>query len=91
MDQVRRYRPPPNFAKETDTRTAGYVKQFRTDKCWELDALSPTVIAALIRAEIDPMIDSAKWSAAKACEARGRRQLQAVATHWAKVQKLLTT
>jgi hypothetical protein len=38
MDQVERYRPPPNFAKETDTRYPAYVKDFG-ERCWELDAL----------------------------------------------------
>jgi hypothetical protein len=52
MDQVRRYNPPPSFVKEGDTRTAGYRDRFGTDECWELDALSPTVISDLIRHEI---------------------------------------
>jgi hypothetical protein len=43
LDQVEQYRPPPNFAKEADSRYAGYVRQFGTTECWELDALSPTV------------------------------------------------
>jgi hypothetical protein len=38
MDQVERYRPPPNFAKETDTRYPACVKDFG-ERCWELDAL----------------------------------------------------
>jgi hypothetical protein len=32
--------PPPNFVKETDTRTSGYRDRFGTDECWELDAHS---------------------------------------------------
>jgi hypothetical protein len=28
IDQVRRYNPPPNFAKETDSRYTAYVEQF---------------------------------------------------------------
>ncbi len=38
----------PNFAKEADTRFAAYAAEFGQE-CWELDALSPTVIADLIR------------------------------------------
>ena len=31
------------------------------EECWELDALSPTVINDLIRTEIEAMIDTSKW------------------------------
>jgi hypothetical protein len=89
MDQVRRYRPPPSFVKEGDTRTSGYTEQFGTDECWELDALSPTVIADLIRAEIEPMLDADEWSAAKKREAQSRRELETVEAKWAKVQEWL--
>jgi hypothetical protein len=89
MDQVRGHQPPANFAKETDARTPDYVKRFGTEKCWELDALSPTVIADLIRAEIEPMIDRAKWRRAEASERRGQKHLAAVAANWTKVEKML--
>ena len=89
MDQVRQYNPPPNFVKEQDALTAAYRKQFGTDQCWELDALSPTVIADLIRTEIEAMIDMVKWKAALAKEQRGRRQIEAVAANWTKVEKFL--
>ena len=87
MDQVRRYRPPPNFVKEKDARTAAYRKQFGTDKCWELDALSPTVIAALIEAELEKIIVPSRWRTAMAQERRGRKQLETIAANWTKVQK----
>ena len=48
MAQVRRYRPPPNFAKEKDANLGKYRRQFDTDECWELDALAPNVITNLI-------------------------------------------
>jgi hypothetical protein len=57
LDQVRQHNPPPNFAKESGTRFEGYVTTFGTRECWELDALSPTVIADLIRDEIEALID----------------------------------
>jgi hypothetical protein len=89
MDQVRHHNPPPNFAKEADTRFNGYVKQFGTRECWELDALSPTVIADLIRTEIEQLIDWQQWDAARAEEERGRKLLRAAAKNWTKVRKLL--
>jgi len=89
IDQVRRYRPPPNFAKESDRRFAGYVRQFGTRQCWELDALSPTVVADLIRDEIESLIDSQVWDRAIVSEKRGRKLLTDVAANWTKVEKLL--
>jgi hypothetical protein len=84
LDQVRQYIPPPNFVKEADTRTGGYRERFGTDECWELDALSPTVIANLIRTENEALIDPKRWRAAIASEERGRKQIAAVA----KVEKI---
>ena len=84
-----RYQPPPNFVKEGDTRTSGYREQFGTDECWELDALSPTVIADLIRTEIESLIEPNAWAEALAHESRGRELLDAAAGNWALVEKLL--
>jgi hypothetical protein len=89
MDQVRRYNPPPSFVKEGDTRTAGYCDRFGTDECWELDALSPTVISDLIRREIERLIDQRRWKRAIASENRGRKLLTGAAENWAKVEKML--
>ena len=89
LDQVRQHNPPPNFAKEADTRFNGYVKTFGTRECWELDALSPTVIADLIRTEIEALIDWPEWDAAQAEESAGRKLLGAAAEKWAKVREFL--
>jgi hypothetical protein len=86
IDQIRRYRPPPNFAKEADTRFATYAAKFG-DECWELDALSPAVIADLIRKELDAMIDVESWRRSLSKERRGRVLLGKVAKNWAKVAK----
>jgi hypothetical protein len=79
MDQVRAYAPPPNFVKESDARTPAYRAQFGTDDCWELDALSPTVIADLIRTEVEALIDQESWSEAQADEAANRDLLDRAA------------
>jgi hypothetical protein len=87
MDQIERYRPPPNFAKETDSRYAAYASQFGP-QCWELDALNPTIIADLIRAEVEGMIDPDIWEAARAEESVNRTLLQAASENWALVENL---
>jgi hypothetical protein len=47
------------------------------------------VIADLIRAELDGLIDPGLWKKAHAHERRGRKLLDAAAANWAKVEKLL--
>jgi hypothetical protein len=89
MGQVERYRPPPNFAKETDTRYNAYVRRFNTTKCWELDALNPTVIAALIGSEIESLIDRKAWDSALAKETEQRRLLGKASANWVKVERFL--
>jgi hypothetical protein len=89
MEQVEQYNPPPNFAKEADTRFNGYVQTFGTRECWELDALSPTVISDLIRTEIERLIGWPEWDAARTEEARGCELLRDAAKNWSKVENLL--
>jgi hypothetical protein len=89
MDQIERYAPPPNFAKETDSRYAAYVRRFNTTECWELDALSPTVTGELIRIELEALIDHDAWNLALAKEGQSRRVLATAAKNWAKVAKFL--
>ena len=83
IDQVERYRPPPNFAKETDSRFEAYAAEFGQE-CWELDALNPTVIADLIRMEVEGLIDVETWNSALAQERANRAVLNDVSRNWSK-------
>lgn len=56
MDQVLEVNPPPNPAKSTDARFAGYEKEFGNES-WELDALSPAYLVNLLSREIEGYID----------------------------------
>lgn len=87
-DQIRKYRPPPNPAKETDSRHATY-KALHGDKSWELDALDPTVIDALIAHNIDNLIDIDNWNASKKREAEKRAVLAKASAKWDVVEKFL--
>jgi hypothetical protein len=62
MEQVEKYRPPPNPAKPKDSRYNKYVKKFGTKKCWELDALEPKIISGIIRAKVKRLRDEKKWA-----------------------------
>lgn len=81
MDQVEQYNPPPNPAKTTDSRYAGYIAEFGRES-WELDALEPTVLAALIRTAVERLIDRRKWNARLRYKKESRKQLAAVAAKW---------
>lgn len=52
MDQIEQYRPPPFPAKLSSSRYEGYVEEHGTTMAWELDALEPKVLDALIREEV---------------------------------------
>ena len=57
MDQVQQYNPPPFWAKTSDTRYKGYVREHGTTDAWELDALDPSVLRSLIESEVDAYFD----------------------------------
>lgn len=88
MDQVEQYNPPPNPAKESDSRSTGYIEKFG-DSSWELDALDPRVIDRLISKELDTLIDKKKWKAAKEGEEERRDFLQRVSDNWEDVTEFL--
>lgn len=60
MNQVRRYKPPPNPAKTADSRYRAYIAEFGGES-WELDALEPRVIADLISDAVTRLVDANKW------------------------------
>lgn len=78
MDQVQEYEPPPNPAKITDSRYESYAVEHGTES-WELDALEPAVIAALIRSNVEALIDPDPWAEAVERERAGRERLRALA------------
>jgi len=59
-NQVEQWNPPPNPAKETDSRFAGYQIEFG-DESWELDAVEPSTLASLVEDQIKELIDYSIW------------------------------
>jgi hypothetical protein len=88
MDQIEHYHPPPNPAKTTDSRYAGYIAEFG-EESWELDALEPSVIAALIRVAVGRLIDVPTWKKRTAKTDRERSQLEKMAGQWNKITSRL--
>ena len=60
MPQIKKYSPPPNPTKLTDSRATGYLQEFGKSS-WELDALSPTVLRNLIKKEVAKYRDDEQW------------------------------
>ncbi len=62
MAQIEQYDPPPNPAKLTDCRANDYIDRYGVHS-WELDALEPAVLDALVRDTIQEYIDPEAWAA----------------------------
>jgi len=89
MDQVEEHNPPPNPAKETDSRFAGYIRQYG-DQSWELDALEPSILEGLVRAELDTLIEGKPWKQVEKEEARDKELLNKASDRWNEVSDYLT-
>ena len=80
-DQVEEYDPPPNFAKESDSRFEQYARIYG-DECWELDALEPTVISDLVSGAISERVDVDRWQEAIDEESENKSLLETVYENW---------
>lgn len=74
-EQVQHYDPPPNPTKLTDSRAEGYIAQYG-DECWEVDALRPDVLAAIVRDAIEGHLDKPLMDKVKARERADKAQLE---------------
>jgi hypothetical protein len=81
MDQIRRWDPPENPAKETDSRSDGYIARFGHSS-WELDAVRPEDIDELITNLVLQLRDEELWDAQVAKEVTERAALLKFANTW---------
>jgi len=90
MDQVKQYNPPPNPAKEKDSRSAAYISKYGRNS-WELDALKPSVLNTLITDTIDEYRDQDIWDATRAKEEEARRDsgLAALSENWPDIRRFM--
>lgn len=88
MDQIRKYSPPPNPAKQTDSRFSGYVEKYG-DESWELDALEPSVLHELIQNEIGKHLDQELYNKREELQEEQRKPLREAAERWGEVEKFL--
>jgi hypothetical protein len=87
-DQIDLYNPPPNPAKVTDSRSAGYISAYG-NQSWELDALEPSVLDSLVKDTIWGELDVATWRASSAHEQEIRNDVVHVANRWGDIQDYL--
>jgi hypothetical protein len=81
MDQVEQYDPPPNPAKESDSALRQLPAEYG-DESWELDALEPAVLAELVRAELDTIIEQGVWEGEVLREQQARRELSLISQRY---------
>lgn len=62
----------------------GYAAEFGTDS-WELDALDPATLSALISDEVLSLRDEDLWQEAEAEQDRDRVQLQTIADNFEEI------
>ncbi len=79
---------PPNPAKQTDPRFADYEAQFGATS-WELDAIDPPTLVALITAAIEEHLDQDLYNARRELEQDYREQLRGVRDRWDDIVELL--
>lgn len=85
MDQILRYDPPPNPAKESDSRFRTYFERYGTDSSWELDSMQPGVLVDLIDDEIAGIVDHELWDRDIEAEKPPRRRLLEIGERWTEV------
>jgi len=88
MPQVQQYSPPPNPAKLTDSRADDYVAKYGRQS-WELDALDPATLSALVQAEVDSVRDQDLWDESVEEEEEAMRHLQAISDRYDEVTAYL--
>ena len=81
MPQVEEQQPPPNPAKTTDSRFAGYRSEFG-EESWELDALNPQYLTRIITEKVLSYRDEDLWQEAVDRETEERERLADLPALW---------
>jgi len=87
-NQIELYNPPPNPAKQTDSRYSAYADEYG-DESWELDALDPATLESIVEPVILELRDDEQWEIDKQKEQDGRDDLNLAASNWSKVANFL--
>lgn len=74
MEQIKKYNPPPNPAKLTDSRCGGYISKYGYSS-WELDALEPSVLDNIVQSSILENLDLTLYNERAREEAETKKRL----------------
>lgn len=88
MEQVEELKLPPNPAKLTDSRCGDYIRRFG-DSSWELDALTPQYIDALIEKHIKEFVDVDKFNEVARKEESQKDELNLIKDNYGEVIEYL--
>lgn len=86
MDQVSTYNIPANPSKIPDGRSAGYVKLYGNDS-WELDAMEPNLIHALITKSIKKYRDGKIYNSVIRREHREKEKIRGISEQWIRISE----
>ena len=75
MKQIRKYKPPPNPTKVTDSRADAYIEKYGHES-WEVDALEPKTLQQIIRSSLNSVMDSTAMNVIKEREERDKVALR---------------
>lgn len=90
IDQVKKWKLPPNPAKITDSRFAAYAAEFG-ESSWELDALDPTKIEKMIRTAVTAHLDQDLFDERVEQQENDRKLLNKCSSEWDSVSDHLET
>ena len=74
-EQIKQYNPPPNPAKITDPRAKDFIEKHGKTS-WEVDALKPEVLNAILKQAIEENIDIDKFEEILAEEEADKEKLE---------------
>lgn len=74
-EQITQYALPPNPVKLTDSRARGYIQRHGRD-VWELDALPPDVLQALVRTHVESFLDKSAFEREQVQERAEQQRLE---------------
>ena len=78
FEQIEELNPPPNYAKVTDSRSKTYIPLYG-DKSWELDAVEPSYLAALVENHIKENLDEDLYDQRIALEEMIKEEIEQLA------------
>ena len=74
-EQIEEYSLPPNPAKLSDSRAQKYIEEHGKIS-WEVDAMKPQIMKAIVEAEIQHYIDMDKYNAVIEMEDQQKEKLK---------------